>query len=59
MKDEDRDFERVLRASDPDQVPAVQHDRGRMNPRYLFIDSDSDFGRVFYHDLLMEQQEQG
>ena len=30
----------------------------RLNPRYLFIDPSSDFGRSFYKDLLMEQQEQ-
>ena len=30
----------------------------RLNPRYLFIDPSSDFGRSFYQDLLMEMQEQ-
>ena len=38
--------------------PAVRPDPRRLNPRYLFIDPDSDFGREFYADLLMEQQEQ-
>ena len=30
----------------------------RINPRYLFIDPTSSFGKTFYSDLLMEQQEQ-
>ena len=29
-----------------------------LNPRYLFINPASDFGREFYQDLLMEMQEQ-
>lgn len=58
MIDENRDFEKVLDRSNRLQMPAVKVDPCRLNPRYLFIDPDSDFGKDFYHDLLMEQQEQ-
>ncbi len=30
----------------------------RINPRLVFTNPDTFFGRDLYHDLLMEQQEQ-
>ena len=58
MFSEDRFLEKVINGSDPEKVPEMRPEINRMNPRYLFIDPDSDFGRNFYQDLLMEMQEQ-
>ena len=43
--------------SAPDQLMPVAGKK-QMNPRYLFINPASEFGREFYQDLLMEMQEQ-
>ena len=58
MFDEEHVFKKTLDRSNREQKQTVKPERIRLNPRYLFIDQNSDFGRDFYHDLLMEQQEQ-
>ena len=50
IRDPDRDLD-LGRAPDGDQHVI------RMNPRLVFGDPDRYFGRDFYQDLLMEQQE--
>ena len=59
---DDYDYpDRQPAANDPDSMmvrSGTDTSGIRMNPRYLFIDPTSSFGRVFYSDLLMEQQEQ-
>lgn len=52
------EIERFPDLEDIGSGPAVCLDPVRMNPRYLLIDPESAFGREFYADLLMEQQEQ-
>ena len=51
--------------SENTNTPAVGSDKSgkdtwsaRLNPRLVFTDPDAFFGREFYQDLLMEQQEQ-
>ena len=51
-------WKRDIETADLDPEQAYQPDISRLNPRYLFIDPSSEFGRSFYQDLLMEMQEQ-
>ena len=56
MTSENPIWERNTETADLDQT--YHPDVTQLNPRYLFIDPNSDFGRNFYQDLLMEMQEQ-
>jgi hypothetical protein len=58
MIDADAVLEKAPIMRDLDPVPVIQGERNRKNPRLVYSNPDDYFGREFYHDLLMEQQEQ-
>lgn len=53
MKANKKDIHRPARERDSRRIPDREQ-RKRLNPRYVFTDPND-----FFHDLLMEQNEQG